>query len=73
MGKHRIPIPARTRPTECKSCGQTIYFAPHPSTGRMHPISILDDDAIAPSPLLDGIGISHFADCPEADKHRTKR
>lgn len=65
-----IPIPAKTRPSKCRSCDQTIYFAPHPSTGRVHPISIEHEEAEEPTPFSDGQGISHFSDCPHADQHR---
>lgn len=68
-----IPIPARTPAAKCSSCGQAIFFAPHPATGRPHPISIEHEDAEAPTPFADGIGISHFSDCPSADQHRAAR
>lgn len=67
---HLIPIPARTPQAHCSSCGQAIYFAPHPATGRPHPISTNHEDAEEPTPFADGCGISHFSDCPTADQHR---
>lgn len=70
---HLIPIPARTPQTHCSSCGQAIYFAPHPATGRPHPISTAHEDAEEPTPFSDGRGISHFTDCPTADQHRAPR
>jgi hypothetical protein len=74
MANPMIPIPARTSPSRCRSCGQTIYWATHPSSGRAHPVSIEHEDAEAPTGLVDGQGISHFADCPNANDHRsTKR
>ncbi len=65
-----LPIPAGTTPTACKSCGQTMYFAPHPTTGRPHPISIMHANAVEPTATEGGFGISHFADCPSAAQHR---
>jgi hypothetical protein len=65
-----IPIPAQTPPSKCKSCSQTIYFAPYPTTGRPHPVSIAHEDAEAPTQFADGHGISHFTDCPNAAQHR---
>lgn len=67
-----IPIPARTAQTHCSSCGQAIYFAPHPATGRPHPVSTQHDEAEEPTPFADGQGISHFSDCPTADQHRSR-
>lgn len=68
-----ILIPARTPQTHCSSCGQSIYFAPHPGTGRPHPVSVAHEDAKEPTPFADGRGISHFSDCPTADQHRAPR
>jgi hypothetical protein len=74
---HLIPIPRGTGATQCRKCKATIYFAPHPSSGRAHPVSVAPAIAAAcvePTALLDGAGISHFADCPNADDFRsTKR
>jgi hypothetical protein len=69
---HWIPIPARTKQTHCSSCGQAIYFAEHPATGRPHPVSTNLEDAEEPTPFADGRGISHFSDCPSADQHRSR-
>lgn len=68
-----IPIPARTPESFCRSCGQMIYWAPHPSTGKRHPVSIKHDEAEVPTPFHEGKGISHFADCPDAEQHRRAR
>jgi hypothetical protein len=43
---------------ECKGCGATIYWRPHPTTGRNHPFN--------PD------GSSHFQTCPEADRFRKR-
>lgn len=67
-----LPIPAKTRATSCSSCQQRIYFAPHPTTGRPHPISVQHPNAVEPTATDGGFGISHFADCPTAAQHRKK-
>lgn len=67
-----IPIPARTPQSHCSSCGQAIYFAPHPGTGRPHPVSVNHEEAEEPTPFAEGCGISHFIDCPTADQHRSR-
>lgn len=67
---HLIPIPAKTRATPCSSCQQLIYFAPHPSTGRPHPISVKHPNAVEPTATDGGFGVSHFSDCPNAAQHR---
>lgn len=67
-----IPIPARTPQSHCSSCGQVIYFAPHPGTGRPHPVSVNHEEAEEPTPFAEGRGISHFSDCPTADQHRSR-
>lgn len=68
-----LPIPAGTRATECTSCRQPIFFAPHPTTGRSHPISIKHENAFPPTATDGGYGISHFADCKFAAQHRAKK
>lgn len=73
MPNQMIPIPARTPASSCRSCGQKIYWVSHPSSGRNHPVSIEHEDAEAPTSLLEGQGISHFADCPNADQHRSAK
>lgn len=73
MNHHLIPIPAGTHQTHCTSCGQAIYFATHPATGRPHPVSTNSDDAREPTPTEPGAGLSHFSDCPTADQHRRAR
>lgn len=70
MAKKLIPIPKATKPGKCKSCPAVVYWAPHPSTGNIHPVSIADPDAKAPTDSEAGQGISHFADCPGAARHR---
>ena len=64
-------IPSATRPVRC-TCGRTIYWILHPTTGRKHPVTIETDGGLPPTwfPASAGRGISHFADCPDAQKHR---
>lgn len=69
---HLIPIPAGAKQTPCTSCGQAIYFGPHPLTDRPHPISTSHALACEPTGTAPGKGISHFSDCPSADQHRRK-
>jgi hypothetical protein len=65
-----LTIPARTKPRQCASCGQRIFWINHPSSGRPHPVSVKHEDAMEPTMLDDGKGISHFADCAFANLHR---
>jgi hypothetical protein len=73
MPEQMIPIPARTSPSNCRKCSQLIYWVSHPSSGRPHPVSIEHEDAIAPGREFEGKGISHFADCVNADEFRRAR
>ncbi len=52
---HRYAIPAGTREARCKSCGASIFWIVT-TFGRRMPV--------------DGDGLSHFATCPDAAKHR---
>lgn len=72
MGARFIPIPARTPASTCRGCSEEIFFVKHPSTGRPHPVSIAEEGCEAPTPLLDGQGLSHFSNCPAADRFRGK-
>ena len=62
-----IPIPAGQGGQPCKlGCGKTIFFAMHPTTGKMHPVSCngtILADARPPRRHHAGVGISHFTDC----------
>lgn len=71
--KYLIPIPKGTPEAKCRSCQQLIFWSPHPTSGRNHPVSVADPDAKKPTKTEDGQGISHFADCPNADKHRRSK
>lgn len=68
-----IPIPAGSPADECRGCGAVMYWAPHPTTGRPHPVSIAFDGARAPSATEPGEGHSHFSDCPKADRFRGRK
>jgi hypothetical protein len=61
-------IPARTSRSTCRSCAAMIFFIRNGSSWM--PISTAIRDAVEPGQAKDGRGISHFVDCPEADKHR---
>lgn len=68
-----IVIPRGLEPVACRGCGAQIWWAPHPSTGRAHPVSVEYDivpGCKRPTPSLDGAGISHFSTCPQADRFR---
>lgn len=68
-----LPIEPGTTPTACRSCGQMIFFSPHPSTGKPHPISVQSHPAsYPPTDTAYGSGITHFADCEFAASHRRK-
>ena len=67
-----IAIPAGTPPSKCRGCEMVIYFCTHPRTSRVHPVSVAHEDAVLPTVTTAGRGISHFADCPEAERFRTR-
>lgn len=70
-----IAIPAGTPMKRCggKDCGRVFYWAPHPTTGNRHPVSIDHASAKAPTETEDGVGVSHWSTCPNADDFRTPR
>lgn len=70
-----IPIPAGAQMKRCegKDCGRVFYWAPHPKTGRNHPVSIDHASAKAPTATTDGVGVSHYGNCPNANDFRTPR
>lgn len=47
----------------CRSCGATIWWAQHNRTLKMSPMDHTPPPATAPT-------ISHFATCPNAQRHR---
>ena len=68
-----LVIKAGTQPSSCRSCRQRIFWILHPRTNRRHPVSVAVEGALPPGRDTDGRGISHFADCPNAEHHRSKR
>lgn len=73
-----IVIPPGAKPSRCEGphCRQQIYRLPHPSTGRNHPVSVnvgIDERCVAPSDTAPGLGVSHFADCADAEMFRSRR
>lgn len=69
-----IKIPAGASPAPCRyRCGDNIYWAQHPSSGKMHPVSINHGRGKAPDPAADGLGVSHFTNCPHAHLARRPR
>ncbi len=71
-----LEVPAGTRARECRGCQATIYWIEHPTTGRPHPVDCDVDGGQEPDPEPQGepgLGISHFATCPEAASFRRRR
>lgn len=73
-----IVIPPGTPVSRCEGphCQMQIYRLPHPSTGRRHPVSVnvgIDERCINPTDTAPGLGVSHFADCPDAEMFRSRR
>jgi hypothetical protein len=61
-----ITIPRGLACKPCPSCGQPIYWAPDPESGRAHPVSVDYDIAPScrrPTGHMDGAGISHRVIC----------
>lgn len=69
-----IPVPAGTPATTCRSprCGKVIYFAPHPGTGRPHPVDCSVPGGVEPSQTVGGVQRS-LMDDPEAPEPRVGR
>lgn len=66
-----IPIAATTDWKVC-GCGETIYMAPHPSSGKRHPFSITVEGGLAPTGTTPGLGVSHFTNCPKVQDYGRK-
>lgn len=64
-------IPPGTAPSRCRSCGKTIYWV-KTAIGRTMPVSVQADkpDHREPTTSAEGHGVSHFADCPDANRWR---
>lgn len=65
-----IPIPPGAKPVHCKYCGDLIYIAAHPTTRRPHPVTINVAQGIEPTRTTFGQGVSHKADCKDAENDR---
>lgn len=65
-----IPIPPGAKPVQCRYCGRWIYIAAHPTTKRPHPVTIDVAQGIEPTRTTFGQGVSHKADCPDAENDR---
>lgn len=68
-----IPIPKATKLAACRSCKQEIFWAPHPTSGNNHPVSVAPADCFPPTKDADGQGVSHFSDCAFAKEHRKRQ
>lgn len=68
-------VPKGIKPTECRgiNCGAVVYWISHPETGRSHPIDCEHDGCFPPTSREDGLGISHFATCPDAEQFRKRK
>jgi hypothetical protein len=66
-------VPAGTRPSMCRSCYKRVFFITTTKNKRSMPVNCAVDGGSEPGTLSEGRGISHFADCPYAQKHRTTR
>ncbi len=77
--KHSVRIPKGTSPVPCRggTCGNREIYMVRGATraDADKPVSIAWYGAhtgIAPTSTEDGAGISHFADCPDADHFHRK-
>lgn len=77
-----IPAGTKSVPCRGPTCHAKIYFVRNPKTGRVTPVSVDCEGGRRPSDtkdadqgdvfsgaaqVYDGIGQSHFLDCPDAD------
>lgn len=80
MARQTFVIPAGSKGVPCDGhktpggmCTSTIYFAPHPRGGQ-HPFDC--DPAYGgqvPTENDDGVGVSHFGTCKDAQKFAKRR
>lgn len=69
-------IPAGTHANECRgpNCGKRVYWIAHPAGGRRFPVDATGDDQCRPpTDRQEGIGITHFITCPDADRFRRRK
>jgi hypothetical protein len=67
-------IAAGATPRPCRECQEPIYMVPL-KTGNWMPVSVESDDpqVHAPQGVEDGLGVSHFSNCPKAAQFRRAR
>src|SRR5690554_2667282 len=65
-------VPKDTTPEPCRWCGKFVYWITTVRGKRM-PVDTRVDGGLVPLPDRDGRGVSHFATCPFAPKHRRSR
>ncbi len=78
--KHAIRIPKGTGFMACRGgecVNRQVYWVPPDSEGgKTRPVSLepygTAQVGIPPTETEDGAGISHFADCPDADHYKRK-
>lgn len=67
-------VPAGTRSSPCRSCQKPCYWITTAKGKAMlvdcRPDAVRYPGCFMPTDQTDGTGISHFANCPNADKHR---
>lgn len=68
-----IVVPARTPEGVCSTCRHPVYWITYPTTGKPHPVDCAPEACRAPTFADDGLGVSHFATCPDRDRHRRRR
>lgn len=65
-------VPAGTPVAECRGCGAPIYWV-QTARGRLMPVICdADERCTVPTATEVGLGLSHFADCRDADRFRGK-
>lgn len=76
-----FPVPFGTRADECKGCKATIYWIVTEAGKRM-PVSCDVEGGVRPHRVGDhfgspervnGLGVSHFVNCPMANAYRRDR
>lgn len=64
-------VPAALQARPCTSCGQLIYLV-RMASGSFMPVTCKPAGCTAPAGGQAGRGMSHFIDCPKADRHRRR-
>ena len=68
-----LTVPAGARPTNCRGCDALIYFIKN-AADKWVPVDCQADAQCAPpTAMSEGVGVSHFGNCPEADRFRKGR